>query len=952
MALGGAYLPPVVVRVTADAGAFYRTIADVKATLRDLAATQTDIPIGADTAPFLRDLAALRSTAGAGGVTVPVTADIAPALAQIAALGAAGGGGGAAGAAAVAGAAAGAGGGKAGGGLLASLGWGGGLFGMAAAGSLASFAGLGFEHVATIAAGLVGSAAGGLGGAALLGLGAGGVAAVGMGSDLAVTRSMIADTQTLMQAQQSMNQAVAVYGKNSSQAAAATRQLAYDVQLLGNTAGVHAELRLATALTGLNTYWDQATSAARVAAVSVAMQGVHLAHQFIPLVAAAATKNLSAISRDLKPLFGWLESTGTAAAPGGMQIFKNVEAVFYRNLPHAMHAFNEAVRLVLRTINLVAPKTGGIMKWLDTFFTKMNSPAGWAKWTRDVSVLLAMTHTWFEFLKQVFITIIDFASLAAKLWTGAGGKGGRASILGGLTDMLKQLDVWMVGTSALGGTKHANTGLAKIFQLHKTEIIALLAAVGAIVAALGKLYLTVAPAAITIAILGIEGLTKAVGLLAAVPFGAVAVGLGLIALKFGPISAVLLALGAALGRWKVGSIDVGAITTAVAGVILFSKTLRGIVFGPIIQILRTIPIIGRLFSTGGPQAVFSGAVTRFGLWVDRLLGTGKAGIPGAAGGGAAAGTRASWLVPLAGAAAGALASWVALRVLFGQIDKPLAHAMDRFIKDIGTGHIVAAWQMSFGRDIQLVLPHIQHLGAVLAHAAGIVGTAASDLWRHLAGAAGTVASFLSHLNKVIPGLGGLEAILGRAGNAIAKFVGTLFASLASHIGHVVQGWWSTIASGARSVLGFTNAPQSLRRLASQYGPALEAAGMPASQVAGLATHRLALLRDIARIGQYNLPGTSGTLAVPKGGLFGPHAASMESQTQAFARSLLTQSGTRSGAQTIITSNPTLNFAIHGQTSNQLLHEFEQRVRQLWYELNSKQEEQLARRLVAARATGR
>jgi len=637
MALGGAYLPPVVVRVTADAGAFYRTIADVKATLRDLAATQTDIPIGADTAPFLRDLAALRSTAGAGGVTVPVTADIAPALAQIAALGAAGGGGGAAGAAAVAGAAAGAGGGKAGGGLLASLGWGGGLFGMAAAGSLASFAGLGFEHVATIAAGLVGSAAGGLGGAALLGLGAGGVAAVGMGSDLAVTRSMIADTQTLMQAQQSMNQAVAVYGKNSSQAAAATRQLAYDVQLLGNTAGVHAELRLATALTGLNTYWDQATSAARVAAVSVAMQGVHLAHQFIPLVAAAATKNLSAISRDLKPLFGWLESTGTAAAPGGMQIFKNVEAVFYRNLPHAMHAFNEAVRLVLRTINLVAPKTGGIMKWLDTFFTKMNSPAGWAKWTRDVSVLLAMTHTWFEFLKQVFITIIDFASLAAKLWTGAGGKGGRASILGGLTDMLKQLDVWMVGTSALGGTKHANTGLAKIFQLHKTEIIALLAAVGAIVAALGKLYLTVAPAAITIAILGIEGLTKAVGLLAAVPFGAVAVGLGLIALKFGPISAVLLALGAALGRWKVGSIDVGAITTAVAGVILFSKTLRGIVFGPIIQILRTIPIIGRLFSTGGPQALFASGVRLFGTFVSEFGAfvrgvPGKAGIPGTAGG--------------------------------------------------------------------------------------------------------------------------------------------------------------------------------------------------------------------------------------------------------------------------------------------------------------------------------
>ena len=86
-----------------------------------------------------------------------------------------------------------------------------------------------------------------------------------------------------------LDQAQAVYGKNSTQAAQATAQLNYQMALLGNTAGVTAELGLAKASQALNTFWDLSTSSARrVQAVNLMMQAIQLGYTMVPLVAQAA----------------------------------------------------------------------------------------------------------------------------------------------------------------------------------------------------------------------------------------------------------------------------------------------------------------------------------------------------------------------------------------------------------------------------------------------------------------------------------------------------------------------------------------------------------------------------------------------------------------------------------------------------------------------------------------
>ena len=135
-------------------------------------------------------------------------------------------------------------------------------------------------------------------------------------------KSTIADTQTLSKDYANLAQAQAIYGKNSRQAAVATAQLNFDMKDLGNTAGVKAEAGLAKATTALNTFWDLQTSGARVQAVAIMQQGVTLGHEYVPMIADAAQRNLAIINSGLKPLFAWLQG------PDGIGIFNNLENLF------------------------------------------------------------------------------------------------------------------------------------------------------------------------------------------------------------------------------------------------------------------------------------------------------------------------------------------------------------------------------------------------------------------------------------------------------------------------------------------------------------------------------------------------------------------------------------------------------------------------------------------------
>src|SRR5487761_1435713 len=204
---GVGYLPPVVAQLLASDADAIAKIGEVKVALQDLSMTPTEVTITADGADAIAEAEAAHAevaTIAGRPVTIPINlSGLARAMAQITAMHAAaslahgvlpyagaGGGGG------ILPPSGGGGGGA--GGVLSKLLWGGGGFaGMAGAFSIASMAGLGFEHVLTTAIGLACSLAGALGGMAILAVGVFGKMAVGMGSDMLVMRSVLADTETL-----------------------------------------------------------------------------------------------------------------------------------------------------------------------------------------------------------------------------------------------------------------------------------------------------------------------------------------------------------------------------------------------------------------------------------------------------------------------------------------------------------------------------------------------------------------------------------------------------------------------------------------------------------------------------------------------------------------------------------------------------------------------------------
>ncbi|MCU1490705.1 MAG: hypothetical protein JWM85_2110, partial [Acidimicrobiaceae bacterium] len=223
-------------KLGADSTGFQDHIATAKTELLDFAKNVSRAKLGADAAPFWTEIAALRTTLDTmSPLDVRVDANTGLAMAKIAALrgdlasasigsllaGAAGG-------------AAGGGGGGWGSVLAGMLGFGGrrrgaipGLGALAGVGTLGGFAGLGSEHVIGTLGGLAGFAGAGALGGGLLGAGTLGVAGVGMGTDLAGIGQAAGDIKLTVQAQNALNQAIAVYGKNSIQAQQAQAQLNY-----------------------------------------------------------------------------------------------------------------------------------------------------------------------------------------------------------------------------------------------------------------------------------------------------------------------------------------------------------------------------------------------------------------------------------------------------------------------------------------------------------------------------------------------------------------------------------------------------------------------------------------------------------------------------------------------------------------------------------------------------
>lgn len=345
-----------------------------------------------------------------------------------------------------------------------------GLFGLGAGlpafGSILSLLGMGAEHIITTMLGVGGSAVGGLLGGGLLGLGSMGVMGVGMGTDMAGIGQALGDTRAYTQAETQLDQAIAVYGKNSRQAADAQKNLNYVLAGFPKVAQP-AIVAASHAAEQFHAMFNAATGPAEKVGAQILTEAMHVGEAFLPTIGKFAAQNMGIIQKDLQPLFSWLQqglgnSLGgrmhnllpTTRGQGGLGIFTDLEKIFQSNLPTAMHAVTQGFELFAKTIDTAAQYTGGFIRMIDRFVTRMNSPAGFAKWSHDINVLIGTFRTWMHFFSAIVHTVIDVFGPAMGVGT---------QIIGTLAGALQSLDRWL---SSSGMRK----SLHNLFAAHLGEI--------------------------------------------------------------------------------------------------------------------------------------------------------------------------------------------------------------------------------------------------------------------------------------------------------------------------------------------------------------------------------------------------------------------------------------------------------------------------------------------------
>lgn len=563
------YLPPVVVDILGQDSDIIRKIAEVKTALADLSKDEADPTITADIAPLDAKIAEAEAELDALGAktvspTIAPHMSLASSLASAAALsgmtrgllnnfadlagikGAAGMGtkgdvisalvG--AGVATESGGKGGGGGGFLKGLLAGGVGgqalWGGGT-GLIAAlmspltmlskvfsaglGTVGSFAGFGPEHLAMTVAGLLGTAtAGGIGGG-LLGLGSLGVMGVGMGTDMAGIGQASGDIKTYNGLLTNLNQAIAVYGKGSIQAALAQYQMNQFLKDLSPSTQKAIASANATAV-AFHAMFDQMTGPAETVGAHILQQLMVVGEAFLPTIGKFALENMDIIQKGMQPLMTWLDGPGLA-------IFQDLEQEFTDRLPTGIHMLTQGFELFIKTIDVASHYGGGFTKTLDNFFTKWNSPEFFTIWESHIGLLIGDFHAWEGLVKILGKDIVDLFEQDA---------GTPRAIVSWLTQMLTKLNEWE--TSVNG-----KESIHNLFEVHKNEIIGLLNLLPSLIKSFGSVYMTVAPALTSSLTTVLEGIAPILDALAKNPFGAWLLGLGLLAGKFGLLSSILGGLG-------------------------------------------------------------------------------------------------------------------------------------------------------------------------------------------------------------------------------------------------------------------------------------------------------------------------------------------------------------------------------------------------------------------------
>lgn len=535
-------LPPLVAELIGDASELYSTIDDVEARLTAFARQDFTASLGLDIAPLLgklqeaetaldlfqderftadldldineamTELAAFLRTADSTQITIPVHLDLSPALAELAAfrsaMGGAGGSGAAGAAATAAGTATGSGGGgRSGGGSFLGTAAGtaaggaapkGGLLGFGTAllpsipvagfGTLGAAAGFGAESIAGLAAGLIGFAAHGVLGGLALGLTSAVTTGVGALTDNAGIGQAVGDLKQYGQLKGNLAQAAAVYGKGSTQYALAQYQYGQWSKTL-SPQYVKALGRADTEKTAFGAQFDKDTGPAATTGANILTSVMKTGQLFLPTIGKFAAENMDIIQKSLKPLQTWL------AGPG-LKAFTQIEQVFSSHLPTAMHAFTQGFELLLKTVAHFAPQTGGLMKFFDNLFTKLNGP-GFNKFLSEVQGAIDAFRVWEKFGKSVITMIDELFKHDAK--TGQ-------AVIQSLTKLIDKFNKW--AKTVAGGDK-----LHDYMEAHKKEVLELVGLFGNLISIMGQVHLAAGPALMTI----VGDLLQFVNLLLQVP---------------------------------------------------------------------------------------------------------------------------------------------------------------------------------------------------------------------------------------------------------------------------------------------------------------------------------------------------------------------------------------------------------------------------------------------------
>lgn len=323
-------------------------------------------------------------------------------------------------------------------------------------GSVLGLAGFGLEHVITSVLGTLGSLVGGLVGGGLLGLGVLGTSAVGMGTDLAGIGQAAGDIKNVSSALGNLQTAISVYGKHSQEAAVAQAQL--NATLHGfSPVAQSAVLNAAKTSQGFKKMFDQVSGEAEKTGAQIINQAMHVGEAYLPTIGRFAAENMGIIQKQLQPLFAWLKNP-TFTKPGfggGLGIFTNLEEIFQRNLPTAVHAGSQAFEFFIRTVDVAAQQTGHFMQRIDAFFTKENQAGPFGRWASEVDKLIGLFRSWLGLFTSL-------AGAAFALFKPAVGFGQALAIE--LTKIVDQVKAWL----QLSSTQSV---LHNLFNVHLVEVI-------------------------------------------------------------------------------------------------------------------------------------------------------------------------------------------------------------------------------------------------------------------------------------------------------------------------------------------------------------------------------------------------------------------------------------------------------------------------------------------------